>query len=314
MATPEHPSPEFGRRVRQLFLGFVLVLLLALVLFWRIDNPRAEQLRLRVVDLVVPQMERLLTPVGRLSHIVEDFQSYAQLYEQNRELRRELQQMKAWRETAIQLDQENARLQHLNNVRLGPNLSYVTSEVLVDSGGPFQQSVLINIGSDDNVRDGWAAMDGLGLVGRVSGVGRKTARVILLTDRNSWIPVKVQPSNSRVMMAGDNSGLPQLRFLQNAADVEPGDRVITSGDGNVFPAELLVGRVVIDSTGQFRVRPSADFRNLDFLRLVQAFPSPPIPNQGDLVAKAIDPPDPAIPADPATSADSTPSDASGGSE
>ena len=68
--------------------------------------------------------------------MIDDFQSYARIYEQNQELRRELQQMKAWREAALQLEQKNARLLDLNQVRLDPQLTHVTGVVLADSGSP----------------------------------------------------------------------------------------------------------------------------------------------------------------------------------
>ena len=143
--------------------------LVVLVLFWRIDNPRAERLRAGVVDRVVPAFSWALAPVTWVGRLAQDFEGYTRVYEQNQELRRELQRMKAWQEAAIQLEQENARLLDLNNVRLSPELTYVTGVVVTDSGSPFRRSVLLNVGARDGIQDGWAAMDGLGLVGRIAG-------------------------------------------------------------------------------------------------------------------------------------------------
>jgi rod shape-determining protein MreC len=113
--------------------------------------------------------------------------------------------------------------------------------VTADSGSPFRQSVLLNVGARDGIMDGWATMDGIGLVGRISGVGQNTSRVILLTDTNSRIPVTVQPSGQRAILVGDNEAAPTLELIENRDLVRPGDRVVTSGDGKVFPAGLLVG-------------------------------------------------------------------------
>src|SRR5690606_9194177 len=118
-----------------------------------------------------------------------------------------------------------------NQVRLDPKLTSVSGVVLADSGSPFRQSVLLNVGSRDGIVDGWATMDGLGLVGRISGVGRTTSRVILLTDPSSRIPVTIQPSGQRAILAGDNTALPLIDFLESPEQVRPGDRVISSGDG-----------------------------------------------------------------------------------
>ena len=115
----------------------------------------------------------------------------------------------------------------LNQVRMDPKLTFVSGQVLADAGSPFRQSVLLNVGARDGIRDGWATMDGIGLVGRISGVGQRTSRVILLTDSNSRIPVTVQPSGQKALLSGDNSPAPPLEFLENPDLVRPGDQVIT---------------------------------------------------------------------------------------
>jgi len=266
-----------------------VLVLLAVFVLWRIDNPRMERLRAALVDRVVPSFDWALVPVTKLTGMIEDFQSYTRIYEQNQELRRELQQMKAWKEAALQLEQENAKLLDLNNVRLDPKLTFITGVVLADSGSPFRQSVIINIGARDGIIDGWAATDGLGLVGRISGVGSRTARVILLTDSNSRIPVVVQPSGQRALLAGDNSPRPLLEFLENPELVRPGDRVITSGDGGVFPAGLLVGQAARAAGGKLRVLLAADYERLEFLRVLRSRPGEPITDPGSLIAPITDP-------------------------
>ncbi|UWQ18911.1 rod shape-determining protein MreC [Jannaschia sp. M317] len=280
-----NPSSEeiYQRPLRRLVIVILCVLLFALALLWRIDNPRAERIRAGLVDRVVPSFEWALAPVTWAGRLIEDFEGYARVYEQNQELRRELQQMKSWREAAIQLEQENARLLDLNKVRLSPDLTYVTGVVLTDSGSPFRRSVLLNIGAQDGIQDGWAAMDGLGLVGRIAGVGQRTARVILLTDGNSRIPVTIQPSGKRAILAGDTTATPALEFVENPEDVRPGDRIVTSGDGTVFPPDLLVGQVVRSSDGLLRVRLSADTARLEFLRVLRTRAAPTIDTTGGLI-------------------------------
>ena len=176
MAKDRAQSEDYTGPLKRLMLGVLLLCLLGLFLLWRIDSPRVERFRAQVVDRVVPNFDWAMAPVTATVNILRDFQSYQRIYQQNQELRRELQQMKAWKEAALQLEQENARLLDLNNVRLDPRLTYVTGVVMADSGSPFRQSVLLNVGARDGIVDGWAAMDGLGLVGRIAGVGRDTSR------------------------------------------------------------------------------------------------------------------------------------------
>lgn len=292
-------SPEdFVRPLRRILVGVLVVVLLALFLLWRIDSPRVERFRTALVDAVVPSFDWALVPVTKVVGMVEDFQSYTRIYEQNQELRRELQQMKAWREAALQLEQKNARLMDLNQVRMDPRLTHVSGVVLADSGSPFRQSVLLNVGARDGIRDGWATMDGIGLVGRISGVGQRTSRVILLTDSNSRIPVTVQPSGQKALLSGDNSPAPPLDFIENPDLVRPGDQVVTSGDGGVFPADLLVGQVALGSDGRLRVRLSADYERLEFLRVLRSHDIEPITDPGSLVAEPVIPPVPQAAAEP----------------
>lgn len=289
MAANPQSDVYFGRSLRRVLVSILVVFLIALFLLWRIDNPRAERLRMAIIDRVVPNMEWALVPLTNASRMLDDFQSYARIYAQNQELRRELQQMKAWREAALQLEQKNAKLLDLNNVKLNPKLTFTTGVVLTDSGSPFRQSALINIGRHDGIVDGWAAMDGLGLVGRVSGVGQNASRVLFVTDSSSRIPVEVTPSGQKAILAGDNTTLPPLEFIDGVDQVKAGDRIITTGDGGVFPPGLLAGAVFLGADGRLRAKLSADYRRLEFLRIIRHSPSTPITDPGNLVGPNLTP-------------------------
>ncbi len=284
MARDRHTQDEYTRPVRRVLIGVLVVVLLAVFVVWRIDNPRVERLRSAAIDKILPSFEWALVPATRVTRMVEDFQSYTRIYEQNQELRRELQQMKSWQEAAIQLGQENARLLDLNKVRLNAQLTFVTGVVLTDNGSPFRRSVLLNVGARDGIRDGWATMDGLGLVGRISGVGDQTSRVILLTDSNSRVPVRIQPSGQNALLIGDNTLAPPVDIADNLEDVRPGDRVVTSGDGKVFPADILVGQIAQGPNGRLRVKLAADYGRLEFLRVLRNPEAPAISSSGGLVS------------------------------
>ncbi|MBW6505988.1 MAG: rod shape-determining protein MreC [Rhodobacteraceae bacterium] len=274
---------DFARPVRRILVAAMAIVLALTFLVWRIDSPRVERFRAAFIDRFVPTFDWAMVPVTKVLGMVGGFQSYARIYEQNQELRRELQQMKAWKEAAVQLEQQNAKLLAQNAVRLDPKLTSVSGVVLADSGSPFRKSVLLNVGARDGVVDGWATMDGLGLVGRISGVGRTTARVVLLTDSSSRIPVTIQPSGQRALLSGDNSTLPLIEFLENPEFVRPGDRVVSSGDGGVFPAGILVGQVAQGNDRRLRVRLAADYERLDFLRVLRSHPAEQLQDVGALI-------------------------------
>ena len=277
-------SDEFTRPLRRILQAVIILCLLGVFLVWRIDSPRVERFRSHVIDQVMPSFTWAMTPVMTITELALNFQSYQSLYEQNQELRRELQQMKSWKEAALQLEQENARLLDLNKVRLDPDLTRVTGVVLADSGSPFRQSVLLNVGARDGILDGWATMDGLGLVGRISGVGAKSSRVILLTDASSRIPATIEPSGQSVLIVGDNTLAPPIDFIENPELVRPGDRIVSSGDGKVFPPGLLIGQVAKDPGGRLRVRLAADYERLKFLRVLRSTSRRDVNGPGTLIA------------------------------
>ena len=309
MAKMRNTPEEFHRPLRRILVALLVLVLLAVFFLWRIDSPRVERFRAALIDRFVPSFHWAMAPVTWGLEVVQDFQSYSRLYEQNQQLREELRQMKAWKEAALQLEQKNARLLDLNHVRLDPKLTHVTGVVLADSGSPFRQSVLLNVGARDGIKDGWATMDGIGLVGRISGVGLQTSRVILLTDSNSRIPVTIQPSGQQSILTGDNSDLPPLEFIEDPDAVRPGDRVISSGDGGMFPAGLLVGTVVLGTDKRLRVALAADYQRLEFLRVLRSNALIAITDPGALLALPPlqgppAPPQPPAPAAPATDAGS----------
>jgi rod shape-determining protein MreC len=274
---------RYSTALARLIFGGLVVLLIGLFLLWRIDSPRVERLRIEIIDRVIPNFAWATYPLTGAINIIRSARSYASIYQQNQELRRELQQMKAWKEAALQQEQENARLQDLNNVRLDPKFVKITGVVLADSGSPFRQTVLLNIGKRDGIVDGWAAMDGIGLVGRIAGVGERTSRVVLLSDTASRVAVTIESNGQTALLVGDNTSNPLIDFLEDPETVRPGDRVMTSGDGGVFPPGILVGQVTQTQSGRLRVRLAADMRRLEFLLVIRHKPLDTISTPASLV-------------------------------
>jgi rod shape-determining protein MreC len=110
-------------------------------------------------------------------------------------------------------------------------------------------------------------------------VGSRAARILLITDLNSRVPVIVEGSRQRAVLAGDNSEHPSLRYLEAGAAIRIGDRIVTSGQGGVFPPGLPVGVVAVFNGELARVELFVELSRVDYLRLVDygladALPSP----------------------------------------
>ncbi len=260
---------------RDYWLVFRYIILLGAIIFflflfflWRIDNHRAERFRLALLNQIIPNVEFFTSSIKVISRIVLDISSFTNVYEQNQNLKKELHDMKKWREAAIQLEQKNAKLRALNNLKVNRVLDWVSGEVIADSGGIYNSSALLNVGTEDGIIDGSAVVDGLGLVGRISGVEDQISRIILLSDTKSYVPVIIEPNNQEAIVRGDNSSAPLVDFVRGVKKIQPGFRIYTSGTGGVFPQGILIGKVVLSSDKKIRVKLSANINKLDYLRVL----------------------------------------------
>ncbi len=259
--------PLRGRIHRFAFL-FLVVGAMALMLLSRTDNPVVERVSAVVTDVFSPIMDALSRPAASVKELVQNVREFADLREENIRLTRENERLLAWQEAAHRLAAQNEALQLLLDFKPVPKAHFVTARVIADAGGAFVRSVLINAGTAQGVSRGQAAVTGKGLAGQVVQVGYRSARVLLITDINSRVPVLVEGSRKRAILAGDNGILPRLTFLPVNASVAHGDRVVTSGHGGVFPPGLPVGRITVANDGVLRVAPFLDVDRLEFIRLV----------------------------------------------
>lgn len=285
-----NPDRALIRIVNRILFGLIVAASLILLVLWRMDNPRLERLRMSLVDAVAPSMEWVNQPIAFANNLIRDYRTFIDVHDQNRRLRREIQALRGWRERARAFEEENAQLRALNNVRLATRTTFVTGDIFADSGGPFLQSALVNVGRLDGIEDGAAAIDGQGVVGRVVGVGERASRLLLLTDFSSRVPVIVQPGARRAVLSGDGTTAPKLEFLESGDRIKPGDLIETSGDGGVFPPDLPVGRVVTSQGGTWRAALLADYARLEFVRLLRYNPDTKIDQPGDLVRPDAAPP------------------------
>jgi len=244
------------------FLALV-ALAFALMLLSKAESVAVERARLAIVDAFVPILDVMSRPVQSAGEAVDAVDGLFLTYADNTRLRHENAELAKWVDLARQLELENATLRaQLSHVPDNPP-KLVSARVVADTGGAFFQSVLVNAGGRDFVRRGQAVVAQGGLVGRVAAVGERSARVLLLTDINSRIPVIVLSTGDRAVLAGDNTRQPKLLYLPSTAPVSPGDRIVTSGDGGLFPRGLVVGSVVEATDGRVSVEPLVDFARLD---------------------------------------------------
>lgn len=239
-----------------------------LMMLGKADIVLLERARTGVTDVMVPALELVGKPVSQVADAVEQGKSLIELHEDNQRLRLANETLLQWERLARHLEAENAALRELLAFEPSAAKHQVSARVVAERGA-FVKSILVNAGGRKQVRKGAVVMTGRGLVGRVAEVGRNSARVLLLTDINSRIPVFVGPNRSRAVMVGTNANRPILRYLSEHARIRPGDRVTTSGNGGALPPGLPIGVVSAAMVAGESETPVELFEDLDRLYLVR---------------------------------------------
>ena len=258
------------RVVAQRFAYTMLVVAsIAILVASKADLVLIERFRTQVVDFAAPILNVASQPISGFNRVVDKIAELVSLHEENDRLREENRRLMQWQETARLLQRDNAQLQYLLNGKRDPEASFVTGRVIADVGGPFVRTLLLNAGAEDGVEKGQSVLSADGLVGRIAAIGRSASRILLITDLNSRIPVLVEQSGYRAILAGDNTDKPRLEFLPVGAQVSPGDRLTTSGHGGLFPPGRPIGIVTSTTNGIVRVQPYVDWDRLEFVSVLR---------------------------------------------
>ena len=250
--------------------GALVILSLALLAVGKANVHLLGGVSMHISDAMVPALETLMQPVTASRRLVEGAGGLLALRAENARLQEQNLRLLEWQSAARQMSVENAALRQLLRMPPDPKLpTAVTGRVVADAGGPFVHTVLLDVGVEDGAARGMAAVNERGMIGRVIEVGRHSARVLLLTDFNSRIPVLVEPSRDQAILAGNNTRRPALVFLPLNPRLSVGNRVFTSGRGGVLPPGLEIGTVIAIGDAGVTVEPSVDFARLEYLRLLQ---------------------------------------------
>ena len=165
----------------------------------------------------------------------------------------------------------------LNFARTSPESRYLAVSVIGLDPSPFVRSISIGAGSDRGLAYGMPVVSESGLVGRIVEVNATSSRVQLITDPQSAVNVRLQDSRAEgLVIAQPNSEL-QVDLISHEAQVSPGELVLTSGLGGVFPPDIPVGHIVSVRTRDFELfqravlQPIVDFENLEIVLIITNF-------------------------------------------
>ncbi len=257
------------KSVAQRFAHLLLILAaIGILVMGRIDVLSMEQVRAKIVDAVTPILDVIGQPVKSINIGLERIHEIYSIFGINQALRDERDRLLHWQALARKLEMENRALKDLLNFATGPEARFIASRAVADPGGAFAHSLILNAGQRAGVHKGQAVVTGDGLVGRISGVGDRSSRLLLITDLNSRIPVLIESTRTRAIMAGTNTGRPHLIHLPTGAAAVVGDLVVTSGHGGVFPVGLPIGVVTFASDTKVEIQPYVNRDRIEYVRVL----------------------------------------------
>ncbi len=242
---------------------------MALMVMSKTNNPAVIKLRSHIADIVVPLLSVASSPMDAIHNAGTWIGEISRLRTDNVALKNENIELLKWQAQAKAMETENKSLRALLNVVPAEKSTYITARVVSDIGGPYIHSALINGGTDLGIKKDEAAISDNGLLGRVVDVGNSSARILLLNDINSRVPVIAETSHEKSILVGNNSDAPTLSYIGGESKIKVGERIVTSGDGGIFPEGIPVGIVTsVTKGGAVKVTPYVDATRVEYVSVV----------------------------------------------
>ena len=252
---------------RKLFVVILFLTAFLFIMLSRFDSVAIEALNKVVIKVTGPVMQVVELPARVIHHVWTYFYDISHIYAENQLLRDENKQMMILQNKVRTLEVENQLLSRLLNYVPPAEASFMSAQVVAESGDKFTHLLLIYVGNEA-VKKGQIVMGDESVIGRIDTVSPPYAKVILITDINSKIPVVVERTRVRGILSGNNKDLPQLIFMRSTTDVQEGDIVVTSGVGGMFPAGLPIGFIGSINGNRVEVEPMADLSRIEYVRIV----------------------------------------------
>ncbi len=249
-----------------------------LVAVFTLDTTTTRQIQARVMSLLSPFIHSSAAMEQAAEQTMAQPVNPAELKRENEEQRVQLERLRIIQQKYNQIIEENAKLRQLIKFKQAAPFKMTAARVIRRSSSTWWNSLIIDKGSLDGIGTDSPVITSVGLVGKTSTLAPHMAKVILLTDEMCRVSAKVEGTLEQGILAGERAALEvrpelHLRFLSRNASINAGAGIYSSGEGGVFPADLLLGRVKRfenrEISGEAVVEPAVDFSALDYVFVIE---------------------------------------------
>ncbi len=249
-----------------LTLVFISIFIIVLSSF---DFRIVRYLKIGINEIVYRSSFVVSIPENFVKNTFIEITDYSTFFKDYKENKKELEDLKSINVSSEIIQFENKELKELINDYVSSS-DKILAKIIVDQDSPFLKSIIINKGSKDNVKIGTNIYDQSYLVGRVIEVNFKTARVLLLSDLNSNVPVSIAPQNVQAIITGSGENYGEIKYIKEGLDNKFDEQsiVYTSGTGAIFKSGIPIGKLKIDedkTAKKFKVEFYSDFSQLKYV-------------------------------------------------
>ena len=238
--------------------GVVIATGVFLLVMARANPDAAARMRGAVIDIITPVWSVARAPFDGAGRAIGWGGDYLGAVSRNRDLAADLVRAEADLQKSAADRVALAQLKALMKVRQPERTAIVTARIVAATSGSVVRTAMVSAGTSDGVGVGMPAIAARGLIGRTIEVGNHSARILLLTDPASRVPVIVERTGQAGLAIGRNNAALTLRDRVGPEDpLKTGDRLVTSGDGGVFPPGVPVGTIIAGGTDPPQIRPAA---------------------------------------------------------
>ena len=260
-------SAFLKRGTQQRFSLFVLIIIsVLLILVETIETKPLNKIRSFVKDVVYRGAIVISSPIKGISDLADFMDNHLNLSSNYDKLVEENEKLKSNISEVDFLALENAQLRKLIDEQVESSSNLVSARVMLEEQSPYLNSFVINIGSNKNIKNGMAVLDGKNFIGRIVDVNFFSSRVLLVADLNSKIPILSEPSGNHAILSGHGKDKPSLDYLPKNHSVKDGDKIYTSGREGIFTPGIPIGKIKIEKN-KVKVLLFSDLSQITFVNI-----------------------------------------------
>jgi len=260
-------SAFLDKGTKQKFSLFALVILSIICIFIETIEARPlNYLRSFIKDTIYRSSLIVSIPSKSLSGFSDFISNHINVYNNYVQLKKENEELKNNISNSNFLELENTQLRKLIEEQVSSESNFVSARVMLDKQSPYLNSFIINIGSNKNIKNGMAVLDGKNFIGRIVDVNFFSSRVLLVSDLNSKIPIITAPSTHHAILNGHGKDKPTLEYLPEHHNIQNGDKIYTSGKEGIFAPGIPIGKVIIEDN-LVKVLLFSDLNQISFINV-----------------------------------------------